>query len=251
MGAIDGTHVHATVPAEMVAPFYGRKPYPTQNVLAVVDFDLRFTYVLAGWEGSAHDLTVLRDALQRPNGLRVPQGTTRLLPSTFTSLICVFTFMRSLTFSVVTLGKFYLCDAGYNTRPGFLSPYRAVRYHLSEFSGRAPSTYQELYNYRHSSLRTTVERAFGSLKGRFKILASRPFFPYRTQVDIVMACCILHNFILSHGVDEFVPSEDNWIAQNVSQQGRTQREIREENNDWVQFRQVIAQQMWEDFQASN
>jgi len=74
VGAIDGTHVHATVPAEMVAPFYGRKPYPTQNVLAVVDFDLRFTYVLAGWEGSAHDLTVLRDALQRPNGLRVPQG---------------------------------------------------------------------------------------------------------------------------------------------------------------------------------
>ena len=50
MGAIDGTHVHATVPAEMVAPFYGRKPYPTQNVLAVVDFDLRFTYILAGWE---------------------------------------------------------------------------------------------------------------------------------------------------------------------------------------------------------
>ena len=28
-------------------------PTPTQNVLAVVDFDLHFTYVLAGWEGSA------------------------------------------------------------------------------------------------------------------------------------------------------------------------------------------------------
>lgn len=54
--------------------FRGRKSYPTQNVMAAVDFDLRFTYVLAGWEGTAHDALVLRDALERENGLRVPQG---------------------------------------------------------------------------------------------------------------------------------------------------------------------------------
>jgi len=74
VGAIDGTHIHANVPVAEAAPFYGRKPYPTQNVLAAVDFDLRFTYVLAGWEGSAHDVTVLRDALDRPTGLKVPEG---------------------------------------------------------------------------------------------------------------------------------------------------------------------------------
>jgi len=38
------------VPAKISAAFRGRKHYPTQNVLAAVDFDLRFTYVLAGWE---------------------------------------------------------------------------------------------------------------------------------------------------------------------------------------------------------
>jgi hypothetical protein len=42
--------------------------------MAAVDFDLRFTYVLAGWEGSAHDAVVLVDALQRHNGLVVPKG---------------------------------------------------------------------------------------------------------------------------------------------------------------------------------
>jgi len=42
--------------------------------MAAVDFDLRFTYVFAGWEGAAHDDLVLRDALERENGLRVPQG---------------------------------------------------------------------------------------------------------------------------------------------------------------------------------
>jgi hypothetical protein len=43
-------------------------------VLAAVDFDLRFTYVLAGWEGSAHDSYVLQDALSRPSGLKIPEG---------------------------------------------------------------------------------------------------------------------------------------------------------------------------------
>jgi len=57
--------------------FCGRKSFATQNVMAAVDFDLRFTYVLAGWEDTAHDALVLRDALERPNGLRVPQGNKK------------------------------------------------------------------------------------------------------------------------------------------------------------------------------
>jgi hypothetical protein len=35
---------------------------------------MQFIYVLPGWEGSAHDGRVLRDAISRPDGLRVPQG---------------------------------------------------------------------------------------------------------------------------------------------------------------------------------
>jgi hypothetical protein len=52
----------------------GRKHTTTQIVLAAVDFDLRFTYVLAGCEGFAHDTFILADALQRDDGLRVPPG---------------------------------------------------------------------------------------------------------------------------------------------------------------------------------
>jgi hypothetical protein len=37
--------------------------------MAVVDFDLKFTFLLAGWEGTAHDVVVLADALQHENGL--------------------------------------------------------------------------------------------------------------------------------------------------------------------------------------
>ena len=65
----------------MEPAFRGTKSFTSQNVLAAVDFDGRFTYVLAGWEGTAHDATVLKDALERPNGLRVPTGKTNKIVS--------------------------------------------------------------------------------------------------------------------------------------------------------------------------
>ena len=64
----------ARVPRNQRVALLGRKHITTQNILAAVDFDLRFTYVLAGWEGSAHDALILADALEREDGLKVPQG---------------------------------------------------------------------------------------------------------------------------------------------------------------------------------
>jgi hypothetical protein len=74
VGAIDGTHVHANVPVKIQGKFWGRKEGTTQNVLAAITFDLKFIYVLAGWEESAHDSRVLGDALSRPSSLKIPEG---------------------------------------------------------------------------------------------------------------------------------------------------------------------------------
>ena len=76
---IDGTHVRASVPLEIQGRFRGRKDGTTQNVLTVISFDLKFTYVLAGWEDSAHDSRVLNDAFARPKGFSIPDGIIRLL----------------------------------------------------------------------------------------------------------------------------------------------------------------------------
>jgi hypothetical protein len=59
----------------MQPTFRERKHCTTQNVLVAVNFDLKFTYVLAGWEGSTHDALILADALEMTDGLTVPQGT--------------------------------------------------------------------------------------------------------------------------------------------------------------------------------
>ena len=60
---------------DVVQRYRGRKYHPTQNVLATCSFDLKFTYVLLGWEGSASDSRILNNALTRDfDKLIVPQG---------------------------------------------------------------------------------------------------------------------------------------------------------------------------------
>jgi hypothetical protein len=61
----------------MEASFLGRKNHNSQNVMAAVYFDLQFTFVLAGWEGTAHDALVLQDALEHENGLCAPKVKTK------------------------------------------------------------------------------------------------------------------------------------------------------------------------------
>lgn len=99
----------------------------------------------------------------------------------------------------IELGQYYLVVAGYANAPGFLAPYRGVRYHLSEYRGRTPHTAKELHNKQHSQARNIIDRAFGVLKIQFRILNTAPQYPMHIQVDIIMACCVLHNFIRLHG----------------------------------------------------
>ncbi|OAY69829.1 hypothetical protein ACMD2_20112 [Ananas comosus] len=56
IGLLDDTHIEAKVPVRIATRFRGRKGL-TQNVMVAVKPDCRFTYVLAGWEGSANNFT--------------------------------------------------------------------------------------------------------------------------------------------------------------------------------------------------
>ncbi|XP_020249416.1 uncharacterized protein LOC109826808 [Asparagus officinalis] len=200
IGMIDDTHVDVMLPINLVARFRDRKGV-TQNVLAACTPNKLFTYVLAGWEGSANDYKILQNALSRPQ----PHG-----------------------FKVYD-GKYYLCDVGYSTMPGFISPYRGVRYHLKEYSGKTPNNRRKLFNLRHSSLRSKIESAFGTLKNRFKILCAKPHYTFPIQVDIVLAYMVLHNFIVivdpsDELLNESEINEDiDVMADNTSLSGKDNR----------------------------
>ncbi|KAL6345455.1 hypothetical protein AAG906_017174 [Vitis piasezkii] len=104
IGVIDGTHI-LLVPRDRKIPYIGRKGVTTQNVMAVCDFNMCFTFAWAGWEGAAHDARVFLEALRRPE----------------------------LGFPHPPRGKYYLVDAGYPQMSGYLGPYKGERYHLPDF----------------------------------------------------------------------------------------------------------------------
>lgn len=68
IGAIDGTHIAVVVPSSKCVQHMCRHGYTSQNVLAICDFDMRFTFAVAGWPGSVHDMRVFNDARSKYAG---------------------------------------------------------------------------------------------------------------------------------------------------------------------------------------
>ena len=190
-------------------------------MLAVVDFDLNFVYVLPGWEGSAHDGRVLKDALTK--GLSAPPG------------------------------KYYLADAGYANSDMLLTPYRGVRYHLREITQTElqPQNKEELFNYRHSSLRNAVERCFGIFKRRWRIFDRPHEFSIKTQVKLVYALVGVHNFInretgLQKDFEELEPYE-NEVRELDLRDLENQESLTATTPDMSAFRDEMAQKMWDNY----
>ncbi|KAG6489242.1 hypothetical protein ZIOFF_050511 [Zingiber officinale] len=74
LGALDGTYINVNAPIDDKPRYRTRKGEITTNVLGVCTPNMQFSYILPGWEGSAADGRVLRDAISRRNGLKIPQG---------------------------------------------------------------------------------------------------------------------------------------------------------------------------------
>jgi hypothetical protein len=113
VGAIDGTHTPVCASASDRARYRNRKGYLSQNVLAACTFDLKFIYVLSGWEGSAPDSRLWADARQNDFPL---------------------------------LDDHYLlADAGFAISNFLCVPYRGVRYHLREWEAAGLRYYNTLH----------------------------------------------------------------------------------------------------------
>jgi len=134
-------------------------------------------------------------------------------------------------------------------KPNLITLYRGVRYHLKEYSRRWPQNAKELFYLRHSSLRNVIERAFGVLKKRFPIIASRTESHYDvdTMTKIVLGCCILNNFLRGVDNDESLIEEvDNGLLQEDVQ--TTTTHAREHDYSLgCHIRDIIANEMWQDY----
>ncbi|OIW16053.1 hypothetical protein TanjilG_04588 [Lupinus angustifolius] len=238
VGAVDGIYTPVTVGVDEQGPFRNKNGLLSQHTLAACSFDLRFHYVLAGWEGSATDSQVFNSAIMRRNKLQVPEG------------------------------KYYLVNNKYPNVPGFIAPYSVTPYHSKEFpSGYHPQNASELFNQRHSLLRSVTDRTFGALKARFPILMYAPPYPLQTQVKLVVATCALHNYIRREKPDDWVfkmydqgisyPMDESLPPLEVEVQPKLDVETQTQSVDLAfdaeevelasQLRDSIATEMWNDF----
>ena len=101
IGAINGSHIPIAPPVYDASAYRNHKGFLLQNGIFVCDFDLHFTYVLTGWEGSALDSHILGNACSC--NLEIPEG------------------------------RYFLGDLEFPFKASLLVPYRGVCYHLAEW----------------------------------------------------------------------------------------------------------------------
>lgn len=121
-----------------------------------------------------------------------------------------------------------------------------------------PQNYKEYYNLRHAQARNVIERAFGVVKRRFPVLTTPPEFSITTQAEIVLACCVLHNFIRIqndpnddpegevYGPDDL---QDNSTSSGITDTnaGTTAQQRRAKTKEANSFRDRIAKAMWDSY----
>ncbi|CAN1248207.1 hypothetical protein LINPERPRIM_LOCUS6645 [Linum perenne] len=143
--------------------------------------------------------------------------------------------------------------------PGFIAPYPGVQEQISV--GYRNQDARELFNQRHSALRSATDRTFGALKARFPILMAAPPYPLQTQVKLVIAACALHNYIRMEKPDDLIfrKYEEGSVVQIEKPLDVQGMMVQAENQggelgfktDELEFsshvRESIASDIWEDY----
>ncbi|KAG8363755.1 hypothetical protein BUALT_Bualt19G0055200 [Buddleja alternifolia] len=212
LGALDGTHIPIRVPVTDKPRYRNMKGDIVVNVLGVSDTNMKFVYILTGWEGSAADSWVLKDVVARVHGLQVPNG------------------------------NYYLCDGGYTNCDGFLTPYRGVRYHTRDWvtCPFPPQNCTEFFNKTHAKARNVIERAFGLLKMPWAILRSHSFYPIKVHNRIIMACCLLQNYIRSEMLLDPLEAQVPEYVDPVEDHDVDYIEQVETSEEWASWRDNLA-----------
>ncbi|KIK13049.1 hypothetical protein PISMIDRAFT_18263 [Pisolithus microcarpus 441] len=221
IGAIDGMHIACNPAADERDASRNRKGFTSQNCLVCCDFDLFFTYVLSGWEGSMADASIYHDA--RLNDLKIPDG------------------------------KYYLADTGFPSCPQLLVPHRGQRYHLAEWgcTQTRPENSQELFNLCHAVARNVIERIIGVLKHCFCILVVPPKYSMHIQAHLPPALACIHNFICTWDPVDIDDPEVVQEAQDVGMVGSIANGVpTNAEHAWMSAkRDEIAACMWASYIA--
>ncbi|XP_060564347.1 putative nuclease HARBI1 [Ruditapes philippinarum] len=158
IGAIDGTYIPITGPTEFRDSYICRKGFPAFHLQGVCDSSLKFLDVYSAYPGSVHDARVFRNSTLHD----------------YLQMDCPQAFHL-------------LGDSAYSLSSFLLVPFRDNGHLTSE---------QKKFNFALSSTRVDIERCFGLLKGKFRKLKFLDVTKVTMIPNIIISCCVLHNFIL-------------------------------------------------------
>ena len=174
LGAIDGTHIQILAPAsDSKVDYFSRKQVYTINTQAVVGSNLLFLDVSTGFPGSIHDARMLRSS-----SLFTKSEANEIL-------IKPEKVIEGVRFRPLLIG-----DGAYPHTSWLVKPYpNNIR--LTET--------QKKFNKSLWSVRVSVERAFGLLKGRWRCLLKRLDNEIEYSTSVIMSCFVLHNIMQVRG----------------------------------------------------
>ena len=99
---------------------------------------------------------------------------------------------------------------------------------------------------KHSSARNVIERCFGLLKQRWAILRSPSFYPVVVHNKVIIAFCLLHNYIMKEMPQVPIDEHVNAVANEVP--GNMIRNV-ETSYQWTAWRDELAQNMYNAWMA--
>ncbi|GBG60141.1 hypothetical protein CBR_g3384 [Chara braunii] len=174
-GAIDCTHIYVDKPANAPSEnYFDRKQQFLVVAQVVVDHDMRIIDVFVDYPGCVHDQRVLRNSslIRRAESGEIFNADPIVLPG-----------------GVRTTG-YLLGDNGYAPRTWIVVPYRG-----SEKAGDVA-----WFDTRQKTTRGVVERAFGRLKGMWRLFLCHHKTNMNNLPQQFVVVCIIHNLLLEVGV---------------------------------------------------
>lgn len=164
-GAIDCTHINMSrAPPASVdhLSYLDRKMRYSMQVQAVCDHRGYFMDIYIGWPGCVHDFRILKNSPLFGRAGGLFQD-----------------------------GSYLLGDAGYGAMPWLIPAFRDV----------ALGVNRTIFNHAHARARGIIERAFGILKARWRILRNVDV-ALETLPRLIATCFILHNVCIIDGEED-------------------------------------------------
>ncbi|XP_068249076.1 uncharacterized protein [Palaemon carinicauda] len=182
-GALDGKHISITPPHDSGSYYWNYKGFNSVVLLALANANYEFIMCDVGTNGRISDGGVLENTkfgdllsegkLNLPEPAK-PENSSRILPYVF------------------------IGDEAFALRKHFLKPY----------SSKDLTKERRLFNYRLSRGRRIIENVFGIMTSRFRIFSSPINLKIANIEKVVLACCVLHNFLRRKCSASYLPPEN-------------------------------------------